>query len=93
MQPLHSGIISIPGSPKTWTWELSPILPAQITENLKNYQKMDPRRLPKSILKSIKTDIWTPRCPLGVPLDHRIIKMVSQVPQKVPPGLQNDSFR
>ena len=86
-------IISIPGSPKTWTWKLSPILPPQITENLKNYQKMDPRRLPKSILKSIKTDIWASVCPLGVPLDPRITKMVSQVPKKHPQGLQNDSFR
>ena len=36
MQPLHSGIISIPGSPKTWTWKLSPILPPQITEKSPN---------------------------------------------------------
>ena len=33
----------------------------------------------KSTLKSIKTDIWATVCPLGVPLDLRIIKMVSQV--------------
>ena len=32
-------------------------------------------------------------CPLGVPLDPRIIKMVSQVPKKEPQGLKNDSFR
>ena len=54
MQPLHSGIISIPGSRKTWTWNLSPILPPQITENHKIVSKVDSRRLPKSILKSIE---------------------------------------
>ena len=93
MQPLHSGIISIPGSPKTWTWKLSPILPPQITENHKIVPKVGPRRLPKSTLKSIKMDIWASVCPLGVPLDPRITKMVSQVPKKEPQGLQNDSFR
>ena len=93
MQPLHSGIISIPGSPKKWTWKLSPILPPQITENHQIVPKVGPRRLPKSTLKSIKTDIWASVCPLGVPLDPRITKMVSQVPKKEPQGLQNDSFR
>ena len=39
-----------------------------------------------------KMKIWTSRCPLGVPLDPRITKMVSQVPKKEPQGLQNDSF-
>ena len=29
-----------------------------------------------------KMEIWTSRCPLGVPLDPRIPKMVSQVPKK-----------
>jgi hypothetical protein len=52
-----------------------------------------PRRLPKSTLKSIKIDIWASVCPLGVPLDPRITKIVSQVPKKEPQGLQNDSFR
>ena len=93
MQPLHSGIISIPGSLKTWTWKPSPTLPSQITENHKIVPKVDPKRVPKSILKSIKVDIWASVCPLGVPLDPRITKMVSQVPKKEPQGLKNDSFR
>ena len=33
IQPLHSGNISLPGSPKRWTWKLSPTLTSQITEN------------------------------------------------------------
>ena len=93
MQPLHSGIISIPGSPKTWTWKLSPTLASKIPENHKIVPKVGPRRLPKSTLKSIKMDIWASVCPLGVPLDPRITKMVSQVPKKEAQGLQNDSFR
>ena len=93
MQPLHSGIISIPGSLKTWTWKPSPTLPSQITENHKIVPKVDPKRVPKSTLKWIKVDIWDSVCPLGVPLDPRIIKMVSQVPKKEPQGLKTDSFR
>ena len=93
MQPLHSGIISIPGSQKTWTWKLSSILQSQITENHKIMPKMDARRLSKSTLKSIKTDIWATVCPLGVPLDPRITKMVSQVPKNDFQGLQNDTFK
>ena len=88
-----AGIISIPGSPKTWTWKLSSILQPQITENHKIVPKMDPRRLSKSTLKSIKTDIWATVCPLGVPLDPRITKMVSRVPKNDFQGLQNDTFR
>ena len=93
MQPLHSGITSIPGSPKTWTWKLSSILQPQITENHKIVPKMDPSRLSKSTLKSIKTNIWATVCPLGVPLDPRITKMVSQVSKNDFQGLQNDIFR
>ena len=93
MQPLHSGIISIPGSLETWTWKPSTTLPSQITENLKMVPKVDPKRLPKSILKSIKVNIRASVCPFGVPLDPRITKMVSQVPKKEPQGLQNNSLR
>ena len=93
MQPLHSGIISIPGSLKTWTWNLSPILPPQITENRKIVPKVGPRRLPKSTLKSIRVNIWASVCPFGAPLDPRITKMVSQVYKKDTQGLQNDEFR
>ena len=93
MQPFGSSIISIPGSLKTWTWKLSPILASQITENHKKVSKVGPRSLPKCTLKSIKIDIWTSVCPLGVPLDPRITKMMSQVSKIEPQGLQNDSFR
>ena len=93
MQPLHSGIISIPGSLKIWTWKPSPTLPSQITENHKIVPKVGPKGLPKSTLKSIKVDIWVSVCPLGVPLDPRIIKIVSWVPEKEPRGLKHDSFR
>ena len=93
IQPLHAGIISIPGSPKRWTWKLSPTLTSQITENHTIVPKVGPRRLPKCSLKSIKIDIWPSVCPLGVPLDPMITKMVSQVTKMDPEGLQNDSFR
>ena len=84
MQPLHSGIISIPGSPKTRTWKLSPTLVSKITENHKNIPKVGPRGLPKSIPKSIKID-------LGFSAS-RITKMVSPAPKKEPQGFQNDTF-
>ena len=51
---------------------------------LRKCAKVGPRRLPKSIKKSIKTDIWASECLLGVPLDPRITKMVSKVPKKEP---------
>ena len=63
------------------------------TPNHKSVPKVGPKRLPKSTLKPIKVDIWTSVCPLGIPLDPRITKMVSQVPKKDPQGLQNNSFR
>ena len=47
MQPPDSGIISIPGSPKTWTRNQSPILAFKITKNHKKVPKVDPKRLPK----------------------------------------------
>ena len=58
IQSLHSGIISIRGARKTWTWKLSPSSPPQITENQKIVSKVCSRRLPKSVQKSSKTDIW-----------------------------------
>ena len=93
IQTLHSGIISIPGSPKTWTWKLTLTLVAKIMEKSTNMYKVGPRRLPKCILKSIKMDTWTPMCPLGVPLDPWITKVVPRVPNMEPQGLQNDSFK
>ena len=92
MQPSGSSILSLPGSLKTWPWKLSPILASQITENHKKVSKVGSRWLPKCTLKSIKMNIWPPVCPLGVPLDPRITKMMSQVPKMEPQGSQNDSF-
>ena len=65
MQPLQSGIISIPGSLKTWTWKLSPILASQITENHKKVSKVGPRRLPKCTLKSVDPLVAVSRTSLG----------------------------
>ena len=76
IQPLHSGNISLPGSPKRWTWKLSPTLTPQITENHPIVPKVGPRRLPKWIQKSIQIDIWPSVCPLRAPLDPMITKMV-----------------
>jgi len=53
MQPLHSGIISIPGSPKTWTWKQSPILAPQITEKSQKGVQSGSRETPKMTLKSV----------------------------------------
>ena len=92
MQPLHSGIIFLPRSSKTWTWKQSPLLPPKITENHKNVCKLGPRRLPKSTLKSIKLDLRNLCVLKCLLLDPRITKMVSRVPKMEPQGLQNDSF-
>ena len=93
IQPLHSGNISLPGSPKRWTWKLSPTLTPQITENHPIVPKVRPRRLPKWSQKSIQIDIWPSVCPLGAPLDPMITKMVPQVPKIQPEELQNDNLR
>ena len=93
MKPLHSGIISIPGSPKTWTWNKSPILAPKITDKSQKGAQSGFQETPKMTLKSIKMHTWTSKCLLGDPLDPRITKMVSQVPKMEPQGLQNDSFR
>ena len=92
MQPLQSGIISIPGSPKTRTWKQSPIWAPQITENSQKGAQSGYQETPKMILKSIKMHTWTSKCLLGNPLDPWITKMVSQVPKMEPQGLQNNSF-
>ena len=92
MQPLDSSAISTSGSSKTWTWKLSATLVPQIREHHKQVSKVGSRRIPKCTLKSIQIDIWASVCPLGVPLDPRITKMMSQVPKMEPQGLQNDSF-
>ena len=93
MQPLQSGIISIPGSPKTWTWNQSPILASKITEKSQKGAQSDSQGTPQMTLKSIQMQTWTSKCLLGDPLDPRITKMVSQVPKMEPQGLQNDSFK
>ena len=92
MQPLQSGIISIPGSPNTWTWNHSPIMAPQITEILQKGTQSESQKPPRMILKSIKMHTWTSKCLLGDPLDPRITRMVSQVPKMEPQGLQKDSF-
>ena len=93
MQPLQSGIISIPGSPKTWTWNQSPILAPQITEKSQKGAQSGSQETPKMTVKSIKMHTWTSKCLLGDPLDPWITKMVSQVPKMESQGLQNVSFR
>ena len=92
MQPLHSGMISIPGSLKTWTWKQSPILASQITGKSENCAQSASQGRLKIILKSLKIYTWTSKCPLGDPLDLWITKMVSQVPKMEPQGHQNVSF-
>ena len=82
MQALHCGIISIPGSPKTWTWKLSPTLASQITESHKNVPKVDPRRLPKCTLKSIKMDIWASVFPVGAPLNPHYAHNAVAIPSR-----------
>ena len=92
MQPLQSGIISIPGSLKTRTWNQSPILATKITEKLQKGYQRGSQETPKMTLKSMKMYTWTSKCLLGDTLDPWITKMVSQVPKMKPQGLQNDSF-
>jgi hypothetical protein len=92
MQPLHSGVISIPGSPKTRSWKQSSILAPQITEKSQKGTQSDSQGTPQMILKSLKIYTWTSKCLLGDPLDPWITKMVSQVPKMEPQGLQNNSF-
>ena len=63
MQPLQSGIISIPGSLKTRTWNQSPILAPKITENSqKTYRKWIPRASPNDpkINKNAHLDLQVP---------------------------------
>ena len=51
MQPPDSGIISIPGSPKTWTWNQSPILAPQITEKSQKGAQSGSQEAPQMTLK------------------------------------------
>jgi hypothetical protein len=84
MKPLHSGIISIPASPKTWTWKLSPPLASQITGKSEKCPQSRPQEGPKCTLKSITIDIYASVCPLGAPLGPRITKIVPQIPKMKP---------
>ena len=93
MQPLQSGIISIPGSPKTWTWNQSPILAPKITDISQKGTQSESQKPPRMTLKFIKMHTWIPKCLLGDPLDPCITKMVSQIPKMEPQGLQNNSFK
>ena len=45
-----------PGSQKTWTWKLCPILLSQIIESRKIMPKVGPTRVSKSSLKSIEME-------------------------------------
>ena len=68
-----------PGSPKTWTWNLSAILTSRITEKSQTYYaQSEPQKSPKCSLKSTKMDTWTPRCMLGVPVEPWITKIITQ---------------
>ena len=62
-------------------------------ETVSHFDRVGPRRLPKCTLKSIKINIWPSVCPLAVPLDAMITKIMPQVPKINREGLQNDSFR
>ena len=90
MQRLQSGIISIPGSPKTWTWNQSPIL--ALTEKSQKGAQSGSQEAPKMTLKSIQMDTWTSRRLLGIPGYPWITKMVTQGTKMEPQGLQNNSF-
>ena len=74
MQPLHSGFISIPGSPKTWSWKQSPTLPPQITEKSQKGLQIDSQESPQmdpKIDKNRLLDLQVPGwCPFGI-LDHQ----------------------
>ena len=53
MQPLQSGIISIPGSPKTGTWNQSRILAPKITGKSQKGTQSGSQEPPKMIVKSV----------------------------------------
>ena len=80
------------GSPKTGTWNQSPILARKITDKSQKGTQSGSQEPFKMTLKSRKMHTWTSKCLLGDPLDPRITKMVSQVPKMKSQGLQNDSF-
>ena len=86
MQPLYSSIMSIPGSPKTWIWKLSPILAPKSQKNHKIIPKVGPRRHPKSTPKSIKIDSWASVCLFGPPLGPKTTKTMPKEPKKGPQG-------
>ena len=52
----------------------------------------DPRRISKSTLQLIRLEIWTSRCPLGVPVHPWITQIVTQGLQNGPSRSPNDSF-
>ena len=51
MQPPHAIIVSIPGSPKTWTWNQSPILAPKITEISQKGTQSESQKPPRMTLK------------------------------------------
>ena len=50
------------------------------------------RGAPQICSKIDENQHLSPVCPLGVPAEPRITKMVSRAPKKKPQGLQNNSF-
>ena len=92
MQPMQSGIISIHGSLKTWTWKQSSIWAAQITEKSQKGAQSGSQETSQMNQKPIKMHTWTSKCLLGDPLDPCIAEMVSQVPKMEPQGRHNVSF-
>jgi len=96
MQPLHPGIISIPGSPKTWTWKLSIILAPMITQKSQKGVQSGSQETPKITLTSMKMNTWTSRCLLGVPIlrvpqDGLKVSKVTVLPMKSNPVQQSTS--
>ena len=57
MQPLHSGIISIPGTPKTWTWKRSPTGAPKITDKSQKCAQSGSQEAPQMTLKSVDPSV------------------------------------
>ena len=85
--------ISSPGSSKASSENCLPLWQPKSQKNHENLSKVDSKEGSQINPKINKMKIRTSRCPFGVPLDPRIMNMVAQAPEKVPQGLQNDSFQ
>ena len=67
-------------------------LGTQIIDKSQKAPQNDSQETPQMNPKTIKVNSWTPMCPLGVPLDPWITKVVPRVPKMKPQGLQNYRF-